>query len=526
MPSDEIPMNLEDKINAPIPTTVDPLESLANGDKRRKGDNAGTLAMPRKGKKSDAGKSSGRKGPKKALVFDGPADNSLGLANLVKIKSDTAMARVLAAPANDAPAPVIVAPVELQPTSDLVPTVAAEAAVTPEAEPVEAAVTPAAAEEAVPPTEEAAAPSLGEAKSSVFMVATLQINEPVDAAASAPVDEPVTAMATPATIEESASLVDAVTSVEDPAAAPPTIEEAAVAESAAEPVAIVEPFAETPPPAEAAPEHEFTAEPAPTPAAAPIFEPAPVAVAPESEPAPTPTVTAVVKQPRRLAIPAAEAVSPAVEAETPKQVVVAEVKPAPAEDAIAEAPAPNSASTPVSRSEAIARAARAKALSGAGAKAPSPEVLLQAARAEAELRRAAEQAKQPTDLYGYWTRAKNGRRFPARGDFDAEQVAENWPNSMLLTCGAPGGNGNVNITQVLRLGAGRRSRPSEELNFTSMITEWMLTIGGEAARVGQPVQDSETFRTPEGTHAYRIVALPLGEQPTRVDHVLCHLTRS
>src|SRR5262249_23271694 len=91
MPSDETPMNLEDKINAPIPTTVDPLESLANGDKRRKGDNAGTLAMPRKSKKSDAGK----KGPKKALVFDGPADGSLGLGNLVNIRSDTAMARML-----------------------------------------------------------------------------------------------------------------------------------------------------------------------------------------------------------------------------------------------------------------------------------------------------------------------------------------------------------------------------------------------------------------------------------------------
>ena len=50
--------------------------------------------------------------------------------------------------------------------------------------------------------------------------------------------------------------------------------------------------------------------------------------------------------------------------------------------------------------------------------------------------------------------------------------------------------------------------------------------GGEAARAGQPVQDSETFRTPEGTHAYKIVALPLSDQQTRVDHVLCHLTRA
>jgi len=512
-------MNLEDKINAPIPTTVDPLESLANGDKRRKGDNAGTLAMPRKGKKSDAGKSSGRKGPKKALMFDGPADNSLGLANLVKIKSDTAMARVLAAPANDAPPPVIIAPAESQSAPDLVPTVAAPAVEAVEA--VEAPMPPTmaaapAGEESAPPVE-AAAPSLGEAKSSVFMVATLQINEPAaPAEADASTDEPAAVMAAPAIEEFVTPVADAVTPFDEPAA--PATLETATAEAADEaPATIVQPVAEIPA-AETVPEQAVAPEPEPV--ATPIDEPAP-----GPAPAPMPTVTAVVKQPRRLAIPAAEAVSPPAEVETPKQVVFATVKPASTEDPVAEAPAP-SASTPISRSEAIARAARAKALSGAGAKAPSPEVLLQAARAEAELRRAAEQAKQPTDLYGYWTRAKNGRRFPARGDFDAEQVAENWPNSMLLTCGATAGNGNVNITQVLRLGAGRRSRPSEELNFTSMITEWMLTIGGEAARAGQPVQDSETFRTPEGTHAYKIVALPLGEQPTRVDHVLCQLTRS
>jgi len=550
-------MNLEDKINAPIPTTVDPLESLANGDKRRKGDNAGTLAMPRKSKKSDAGKSSGRKGPKKALVFDGPADGSLGLVNLVNIRSDTAMARMLATPGSDVPAPVIVAPVESQPTSDLVPTVAAPAveAVGPAAEPVVPPVEAAPdAQSVAPPRSETAMPSLGDAESSVYSVATLQINESAPSAAAdgaALVEEPTVATAAPAANEETAA--DAVASVEEPATAPVAIEESATpvvadqmqtvadtapvedaapaAETVAEaPAAIVEPFVDTSPDeavAEqvSAPQPEPIPEPASTPVAAPIAEHAPtppVAVALEPAPAPTPEDSASVKPPSRLAIPAVE-VSRRAPVEAPKQGAV-EVKSAVSEDAIAEAPAP-SASTPLSRSEAIARAARAKALSGASAKTPSPEVLLQAARAEAEQRRATEQAKQPTDLYGYWTRAKNGRRFPARSDFNSEQVAESWPNCMLLTCGAPSGNGNVNITQVLRLGSGRRARPGEEFNFTSMITEWMLTIGGEAARVGQPVQDSETFRTPEGTHAYRIVALPLGEQPPRVDHVLCHLTR-
>ena len=46
------------------------------------------------------------------------------------------------------------------------------------------------------------------------------------------------------------------------------------------------------------------------------------------------------------------------------------------------------------------------------------------------------------------------------------------------------------------------------------------------ARVGRPVQDNEVFVTPDGNHSYRIVALPLGDEQSRVDHVLCHLTRA
>src|SRR5262245_55545026 len=107
MPSDDshstrqTPMNLDDKINAPIPTAADPLAEALAYTKRSKGDNSGTLAMPKKAKKAE--KAPARRQPKKALVFDAPADNGAGLANLVSIKSDTAMARVLATPANDTP---------------------------------------------------------------------------------------------------------------------------------------------------------------------------------------------------------------------------------------------------------------------------------------------------------------------------------------------------------------------------------------------------------------------------------------
>jgi hypothetical protein len=178
----------------------------------------------------------------------------------------------------------------------------------------------------------------------------------------------------------------------------------------------------------------------------------------------------------------------------------------------------------------IARAARMSALSSSRANGstagavPAPRPVAPPAPPQAQQQRTMELPKHAGDLYGYWTRVKNGRRFPSRADFDVEQMAENFPNSMLLTCG--NGGGQVNFSSILRLGANRRSQPGESLNFTSMITEGILAIGGEAVRAGTPVQDTEVFPSPDGTFAYKIVALPLSDQQSRVEHVLCHLSRS
>jgi hypothetical protein len=261
-----------------------------------------------------------------------------------------------------------------------------------------------------------------------------------------------------------------------------------------------------------------------------------VATAPAAEPQTTPAAEpvapasfswpAAAKEPE--APPAAVEVTPAP-AEPPAPMVsmqppAAPVRPAPvaapSTTPAPEAPSRDRGTAGLSRSEAIARAARLSALRGNGATASSSAPARSTAPAPQQ--RPADLPRHPSDLYGYWTRVKNGRRFPSRSDFDVEQVAENWPNSMLLTCGG----GQMNFSSILRLGANRRSRPGEDLNFTSMITEWILAIGGEAVRAGTPVQDTEVFPSPEGTFAYKIVALPLSDQQTRVDHVLCHLSRS
>jgi hypothetical protein len=175
--------------------------------------------------------------------------------------------------------------------------------------------------------------------------------------------------------------------------------------------------------------------------------------------------------------------------------------------------------SPRSRFEAIAaRAAKGQSSRG------QPGSAVQAALAAQQ--QAAERARQGNDFYSFWAQRRNGRRFPAYGDFDAQQIAELWPNTMLLSCGAITGGGAANFTQVMRLSNAQPGTNADEVNFTPMVTEWILAIGREAASAGRPVQDIETFQTMIGSSSYRIVALPLGSDDTRVDHVLCNLARA
>jgi hypothetical protein len=296
--------------------------------------------------------------------------------------------------------------------------------------------------------------------------------------------------------------------------------------------------------AAAQPTVEPQPEPTPTPQAEPVAAPQPeLAAAPQPEPVSTPAITvAAAPVEPQVTRPVVAEVAPEVSAPAAPEVadpapVAAAPAPTPTPvEPEAAAPAPTiPESTPahvplpsaLSRSDAIARAVRMAALSSArsnggnGSHATASPRVTPPAPVQPQARPA--EAPRSSDLYGYWNRMKNGRRFPARGDFDANEIAENWPNSMLLTCEGQGSG--ISFSKILRYG-GHRSRPGEEFSFTSMITEWILSIGGEVARVGRPVQDNEVFVTPDGNHSYRIVALPLGDEQSRVDHVLCHLTRA
>lgn len=526
-------MSLEDKIinpMAPADLPAQRSEPLPKAGKKRRKSGGGTGTAVAKAKKGDIddevggdstavltlGPTEDQRRPQKKMLFESASDGaSLTFAGpAIRRETPKAAAIVpakveLAAPAARAPqpapakpAPAIVAETPVVKAAESAPTAVVEAAPTPQA--------PVAPE---PKPEITSAAAIATPKAATFQVAAVAMREPeptpepkheppaeqaelplvVDLAADDAALVPAEAAAPAADEKIEESFEESLTLAFDPTLAD------SLAERASEP------------------KEEIHAKPEPS-APAPTFEPEPVALeSPEplaaaiettfkAEPEATPAAA----QPAPQYIPPAAAV-----AEAPKP----EPKP--------ESDATNRGTAGLSRSEAmIARASRMSARTAARPVPTAAETLAAARTAQQQLR-SSDLPKQPGDIYGYWTRVKNGRRFPSRADFDAEQVAEHWPNSMLLTCGNGIGAGNHgNFSSVLRLGANRRSRPGEDLNFTSMITEWILTTGGEAARAGTPVQDTEVFPTPDGTHAYKIVALPLSENQTRVDHVLCHLSRS
>jgi hypothetical protein len=526
-------MSLEDKIiNPMVPADLpgqrsDPLPKA--GKKRRKSGGTTGVALG-KAKKSDLedevggdttavltlGASDEARRPQKKMLFESASDGATLAFAGPAIRRETPKpapvapaAAAPAAPAAKAPKPVAAEPV------------AAPVAATPAAEVAEVKVI---APSAKPAAEKDAA-ALAAMKSSVFQVAALAKRE----------DEAPTAQAELAlTVEPAADDVVETSNEAVAIIATATVADAKHEESVDESLTLAfdatlaDGLAER----TAATDEEIAPEPAtpvgpppvaPEPIAFKTPEPATIETASPTKPAAVAPEPIELKTPEPAIIETARPAAPTAIEPPPAPAYVAPIVAAPNAEPKPESETPNRG---LSRSEAIARAARMSVRTTARPVQTAAETLAAARTAQQQLR-SADLPKNPGDIYGYWTRAKNGRRFPSRADFDAEQVAENWPNSMLLTCGNGNGAGSSgNFSSVLRLGANRRTRPGEDLNFTSMITEWILATGGEAARAGTPVQDTEVFPTPDGTHAYKIVALPLSENQTRVDHVLCHLSRS
>lgn len=131
----------------------------------------------------------------------------------------------------------------------------------------------------------------------------------------------------------------------------------------------------------------------------------------------------------------------------------------------------------------------------------------------------------PRNIAEYWERLRKGRRWPPRGDIDPKQIGLYWPNTLLMKVGVNGDPWRFEslISGIMR--GGGQSFHNGEVEFNSMVMEWILSIGRSTQRAGKPVEDADSFPTAAGDIRYRAMAVPLGDNDAAVNYVLCHVAK-
>ncbi len=142
----------------------------------------------------------------------------------------------------------------------------------------------------------------------------------------------------------------------------------------------------------------------------------------------------------------------------------------------------------------------------------------------------ARETPQPEEITAYWSRLRGSRRYASTLDLDSDRIASDWPNSILFRC-RPGSNAlEPDTTYRPRQGGGSMAPDSEPepgtIVLSPMMLQWLLSLAGEAVRHRRPVEDTEFFPSAKRSVGYRAVALPLSEDQTAIDHVLCHVRKA
>lgn len=132
----------------------------------------------------------------------------------------------------------------------------------------------------------------------------------------------------------------------------------------------------------------------------------------------------------------------------------------------------------------------------------------------------------PRDVAEYWARLRKGRQWPSRGDIDPKQIGLHWPNTVLIRVGTAIQPWRFEplISGLMR--GGGQSFHNGEIEFNSMVMDWVLSIGKNVARTGRVVELADTFPVNSGNARYRAMAVPLGDSEAAVDYVLCHVKRA
>jgi hypothetical protein len=121
------------------------------------------------------------------------------------------------------------------------------------------------------------------------------------------------------------------------------------------------------------------------------------------------------------------------------------------------------------------------------------------------------------EFIDYWNRLRRDRPLPALTLLDRELVADSWPDSLMVTyptIDAP-------MPQIARL-----SKTTGEIEYTPMVTDWIISCARQVARYGEAMEDEQEFPLAGGATGYRLLLLPFAGAQGESDHVLCHLSRA
>lgn len=118
------------------------------------------------------------------------------------------------------------------------------------------------------------------------------------------------------------------------------------------------------------------------------------------------------------------------------------------------------------------------------------------------------------ELVDYWDDLRGGRELPFFTSLDRTRIAISWPDTLMVTfSGRDSGE-----PQVARL-----SRLTGEIEYSSLVTEWILGCAREVSRIGKAMEHEEKFAGSDATRTYRLILLPFATPAGKSDHILCHL---
>lgn len=119
------------------------------------------------------------------------------------------------------------------------------------------------------------------------------------------------------------------------------------------------------------------------------------------------------------------------------------------------------------------------------------------------------------DLFDYWNSLRGGRELPAFASLDRARIVAGCPNTLLVSYS----DGAKTMPQIVRLG-----RFTGEIEYTSMVTEWILSCARQAASAGKPVEREQDFPVDHRSKKYGMLLLPLTSGGKEADRVLCRLS--